>query len=159
MCGSNAGPLNYKKELISMNKTARQHSSEMHNKPFRGRFAGWHKVRGYLVKTDEAGNVARGHIFAVEIHGGIPKVYSYTRRGLSTAAQNKSYSIKTLNSLLTNSKNWESHEIDELDFSVMLRKIYPDEPTPRFSSVCIEFGMLYNNCTKTIDNFVKAAED
>ena len=142
-----------------MNKTARQHSSEMHNKPFRGRFAGWHKVRGYLVKTDEAGNVARGHVFAVEIRGGTPKVYSYTRKGLSTAQQDKSYSIKTLNSLLNNPDNWESHEIDELDFSVMLRKIYPDEPTPRFSSVCIEFGMLYNNCTKTIDNFVKAAED
>lgn len=142
-----------------MNKTARQHSSEMHNRPFRGRFSGWHKVRGYLVKVDEAGNVARGHVFAVEIHNGTPRVYSYTRNGLSTAAQNKSYSIKTLNNLLTNPENWESHEIDALDFDVMLRKIYPDEQTPRFSSVCIEFGMLYNNCTKTIDNFVKAAED
>lgn len=142
-----------------MNKTARQHSSEMRNRPFRGRFAGWRKCRGYLVKTDEAGNVARGHIFAVEIHDGVPGVYSYTRKGLSTASQDKSYSIKTLANLLTNPETWESHEIDELDFSVMLRKIYPDEQTPRFSSVCIEFGMLYNNCTKTIDNFVKAAED
>ena len=142
-----------------MNKTARQHSAEMRNKPFRGRFAGWHKVRGYLVKADEAGNVARGHVFAVEIHNGTPRVYSYTRKGLSTAAQNKSYSIKTLNNLLTNSENWEPHEIDALDFSVMLRKVYPEETPPRFSSVCVEFGMLYNNCTKTIDNFVKANED
>lgn len=147
------------KEMNIMNKTARQHSVEMHNKPFRGRFAGWHKVRGYLVKTDESGNVARGHIFAVEIRSGVPKVYSYTRRGLSTAEQYKSYSIKTLKNLLNNPDNWDSHEIDELDFSVMLRKIYPEEQPPRFSSVCIEFGMLYNNCTKTIDNFVKAAED
>ena len=142
-----------------MNKTARQHSAEMRNRPFRGRFSGWRKCRGYLVKTDEAGNVARGHIFAVEIHNGTPAVYSYTRKGLSTAEQNKSYSIKTLSALLANPEAWDSHEIDELHFSVMLRKIYPDEPTPRFSSVCIEFGMLYNNCTKTIDNFVKAAED
>lgn len=142
-----------------MNKTARQHSAEMHNCPFRGRFAGWHKVRGYLVKADEAGNVARGHVFAVEIRDGVPKVYSYTRRGLSTAEQNRSYSFKTLNNLLKNAEDWEPHEIDELDFSVMLRKIYPEEATPRFSSVCIEFGMLYNNCTKKIDNFVKAAED
>ena len=142
-----------------MNKTARQHSAEMHNKPFRGRFAGWRKCRGYLVKTDESGNVARGHIFAVEIHGGVPKVYSYTRRGLSTAEQNKSYSIKTLSTLLTDAEAWDSHEIDALDFAVMLRKIYPDEITPRFSSICVEFGMLYNTCTKTIDNFVKAAED
>lgn len=142
-----------------MNKTARQHSAEMRNCPFRGRFEGWHKVRGYLVKADECGNVARGHIFAVEIRDNVPKVYSYTRRGLSTAEQNRSYSFKTLNNLLKNAEDWEPHEIDELDFSVMLRKIYPDEQTPRFSSVCIEFGMLYNNCTKTIDNFVKAAED
>lgn len=142
-----------------MNKTARQHSAEMHNRPFRGRFPGWHKVRGYLVKVDEAGNVAHGHIFAVEIRDGTPRVYSYTRSGLSTAEQNRSYSIKTLNNLLTNPDNWETHEIDELDFSVMLRKIYPEEATPRFSSVCVEFGMLYNNLTKTIDNFVKAEED
>lgn len=142
-----------------MNKTARQHSAEMRNRPFRGRFAGWHKVRGYLVKTDEAGNVARGHIFAVEIRNGVPKVYSYTRKGLSTAEENRSYSINTLRNMLSNPENWESHEIDELDFAVILRKVYPDEPTPRFSSVCVEFGMLYNNCTKTIYNFVKAAED
>ena len=142
-----------------MNKTARQHSAEMRNRPFRGRFAGWHKVRGYLVKCDEAGNVARGHVFAVEIRNGVPKVYSYTRRGLSTAERDRSYSFKTLNNLLTNPDNWESHEIDELDFSVMLRKVYPEETPPRFSSVCVEFGMLYNNCTKTIDNFVEAAED
>ena len=142
-----------------MNKTARQHSAEMRNRPFRGRFKNWHKVRGYLVKTDERGNVARGHIFAVEIRGGTPKVYSYTRRGLSTAEQDKSYSINTLRNMLSDSEQWESHEIDELDFSVMLRKVYPEEQPPRFSSVCVEFGMLYNNCTKTIDNFVKAAED
>ena len=142
-----------------MNKTARQHSAEMRNRPFRGRFEGWHKVRGYLVKTDESGNVARGHIFAVEIHDGVPKVYSYTRRGLSTAAESRSYSINTLRVMLANPEQWEPHEIDELDFPVMLRKVYPDEPTPRFSSVCVEFGMLYNNCTKTIDNFVKANED
>lgn len=142
-----------------MNKTARQHSAEMRNRPFRGRFKNWHKVRGYLVKTDERGNVARGHVFAVEIRNGTPKVYSYTRRGLSTAEKDKSYSINTLRNMLTDSEQWEPHEIDELDFSVMLRNIYPDEATPRFSSVCIEFGMLYNNCTKTIDNFVEAAED
>ena len=142
-----------------MNKTARQHSAEMRNRPFRGRFEGWHKVRGYLVKTDESGNVARGHIFAVEIHDGTPKVYSYTKRGLSTAKQDSSYSINTLRGMLANPEQWESHEIDELDFAVILRKVYPDESTPRFSSVCIEFGMLYNNCTKTIENFVEAAED
>lgn len=142
-----------------MNKTAREHSVEMRNKPFRGRFEGWHKVRGYLVKTDECGNVARGHIFAVEIHGGVPRVYSYTRKGLSTAEADRSYSINTLRSMLADSEQWEPHEIDELDFSVILRKIYPEEQPPRFSSVCIEFGMLYNNCTKTIDNFVKANED
>ena len=142
-----------------MNKTARQHSAEMRNRPFRGRFVGWHKVRGYLVKCDECGNVARGHIFAVEIHDGTPKVYSYTRRGLSTAKQDSSYSINTIRNMLANPENWESHEIDELDFAVILRKIYPEEQPPRFSSVCVEFGMLYNNCTKSIDNFVKAAED
>lgn len=142
-----------------MNKTARQHSAEMRNRAFRGRFKNWHKVRGYIVKTDEAGNVARGHIFAVEIHDGTPKVYSYTRKGLSTAEQDKSYSINTLRSMLANPEQWIAHEIDELDFSVMLRKVYPEEQPPRFSSVCVEFGMLYNNCTKSIDNFVKAAED
>ena len=142
-----------------MNKTARQHSAEMRNRPFRGRFEGWHKVRGYLVKTDESGNVARGHIFAVEIHDGMPQVYSYTRRGLSTAEQGDSYSINTLRNMLANPEKWQSHKIDDLDFYVMLHKIYPEEKIPRFSSVCIEFGMLYNNFTKTIDNFVKAAED
>ena len=142
-----------------MNKTARQHSAEMRNRPFRGRFAGWHKVRGYLVKTDECGNVARGHIFAVEIRGGVPRVYSYTRKGLSTAKQDSSYSINTLRNMLSDSEQWDAHEIDELDFSVMLRKVYPEEKIPRFSSVCIEFGMLYNNFTKGIENFVEAAED
>ena len=61
--------------------------------------------------------------------------------------------------MLSDSEQWDAHEIDELDFSVMLRKVYPEEKIPRFSSVCIEFGMLYNNFTKGIENFVEAAED
>ena len=149
--------------MTQIKKTAREHcasrrtpcSWEIH----RENSPAWKKCGGYILAADEFGNVMNGMIYAIELHNGTPSLHRYTRKGLRGIAAHCSYSIRTLQPLLRNPDNWESHEIT---FDEMLEEVadtFPGIVIPTPSRFCIEYGIKYDRYTCEMSNYVGLIDD
>lgn len=145
------------------NKTARQHCADRHCKCFpeckNTSKSGprWRKCCGYIVVEDD-GYVRNGHIFAIEIHNNIPRIYRYTIQNRREFGAN-AISYRYLQNIIKNNNKLDCKEIkfDEMIDSVS--SIYTDIYKPQQREFCLEYGILYNKSTDTMENYIGAIDD
>lgn len=149
--------------MDTINKTARQHCNDRHAscswEPHTPDTPHWTKCGGYIVLADEYNNVQNGMIYAIEIHGGIPSIYSYTRAGLRGIAAHRAYSVRSLQALLKDPGAWTGTPIAFDDVIKNAAELFPRATMPTRSRFCIEYGIKYDRYSDTMINCFNLLDD
>lgn len=115
----------------------------------------WRKLSGgYIGVTDGSSKayVMAGHIFAIEIHDGMPEIYSYTRNGVTAAEATKPYALNSLYKMLSKPEEWIRKKISFRDMIRRVTSVYPDLYIPTREQFYAEYGLVYDGENRFIEN-------